>query len=236
MSIGIYRITNKINGKSYIGQSIHIERRWEEHCKPSSSSLVSKAIHKYGKINFLFEILEECQIEDLDLLEQYWIKKENTISPFGYNIALDTSSTHTTFYHFGIDIFENIVKDIKETNLTFKDIAQKYCLNVSTISRINAGKIHILENESYPLRKAVSDTKNYCQNCGRQISTKKASLCVECSALKRRVVERPDKDTLYNELKNSSFLAVGRKYGVSDNAIRKWCATYGLSTKAKDYK
>ena len=236
MSIGIYRITNKINGKSYIGQSIHIERRWEEHCKPSSSSLVSKAIHKYGKINFLFEILEECQIEDLDLLEQYWIKKENTISPFGYNIALDTSSTHTTFYHFGIDIFENIVKDIKETNLTFKDIAQKYCLNVSTISRINAGKIHILENESYPLRKVVSDTKNYCQNCGRQISTKKASLCVECSALKRRVVQRPDKDTLYNELKNSSFLAVGRKYGVSDNAIRKWCATYGLSTKAKDYK
>ena len=236
MSIGIYRITNKINGKSYIGQSIHIERRWEEHCKPSSSSLISKAIHKYGKINFLFEILEECQIEDLDLLEQYWIKKENTISPFGYNIALDTSSTHTTFYHFGIDIFENIVKDIKETNLTFKDIAQKYCLNVSTISRINAGKIHILENESYPLREAVLDTKNYCQNCGRQISTKKASLCVECSALKRRVVERPDKDTLYNELKNSSFLAVGRKYGVSDNAIRKWCATYGLSTKAKDYK
>ena len=114
MSIGIYRITNKINGKSYIGQSIHIERRWEEHCKPSSSSLISKAIHKYGKINFLFEILEECQIEDLDLLEQYWIKKENTISPFGYNIALDTSSTHTTFYHFGIDIFENIVKDIKD--------------------------------------------------------------------------------------------------------------------------
>lgn len=236
MSIGIYRITNKINGKRYIGQSIHIERRWEEHCKPSSSSLVSKAIHKYGKTNFLFEILEECQIEDLDLLEQYWIKKENTISPFGYNIALDTSSTHTTFYHFGIDIFENIVKDIKETNLTFKDIAQKYCLSVSTISRINAGKIHILENELYPLREAVSDAKNYCQNCGKQISTKKASLCVECSALKRRVVERPDKDTLYNELKNSSFLAVGRKYGISDNAVRKWCATYGLSTKAKDYK
>jgi len=86
------------------------------------------------------------------------------------------------------------------------------------------------------LREAVSDTKNYCQNCGKQISTKKASLCVECSALKRRVVERPDKDTLYNELKNSNFLAVGRKYGVSDNAVRKWCATYGLSTKAKDYK
>lgn len=237
MSIGIYKITNKQNGKSYIGQSIHIERRWEEHCKPSSSSLISKAIHKYGKINFLFEILEECQVEDLNLLEQYWIKKENTISPFGYNIALDTSSTHTTFCHFGIDVFEKIVKDIKETNLTLKDIAQKYNLNVSTISRINAGKIHVLENESYPLREIVLETKNYCQNCGKQITTKKATLCVECSGLKRRVVaNRPDKDTLYNELKKFSFSAVGRKYGVSDNAIRKWCIAYELSTKAKDYK
>ena len=38
------------------------------------------------------------------------------------------------------------------------------------------------------------------------------------------------------ELRESNFSAVGRKYGVSDNAIRKWCASYGLPTKAKDYK
>ena len=69
MSIGIYKITNKENGKSYIGQSIHIERRWEEHCLPSSTSLISKAIQKYGKTNFIFEIIEECQIDDLNVLE-----------------------------------------------------------------------------------------------------------------------------------------------------------------------
>ena len=40
MSIGIYKIENLINGKIYIGQSIHIERRWNEHCQTSSYSLI----------------------------------------------------------------------------------------------------------------------------------------------------------------------------------------------------
>ena len=56
------------------------------------------------------------------------------------------------------------------------------------------------------------------------------------SAIKQRRVERPDKDTLIRELTESSFLGVGRKYGVSDNAVRKWCKIYGISKYAKDYK
>ena len=52
--IGIYKIENLINHKVYIGQSIHIERRWKEHCANSTSSVISKAIKKYGKENFSF--------------------------------------------------------------------------------------------------------------------------------------------------------------------------------------
>ena len=48
MSIGIYKIENLINNKVYIGQSIHIEKRWQEHCQASSKSLIGKAIKKYG--------------------------------------------------------------------------------------------------------------------------------------------------------------------------------------------
>ena len=44
MSIGIYKIENLITGKIYIGQSIHIERRWQEHCQKTASSLIGKAI------------------------------------------------------------------------------------------------------------------------------------------------------------------------------------------------
>lgn len=56
------------------------------------------------------------------------------------------------------------------------------------------------------------------------------------SAIKQRKYERPDKETLYKELVETNFNAVGRKYGVSDNLIRKWCLFYGMSNKSKDYK
>lgn len=55
------------------------------------------------------------------------------------------------------------------------------------------------------------------------------------SAIKQRKCERPDKETLYKELLETNFNAVGRKYGVSDNSIRKWCKFYGMSHKSKDY-
>ena len=73
--IGIYKITNLKNGKSYIGQSVHIERRWSEHCIPSSKSLIGKAIQKYGKENFSFQVLEECSVELLNEKEEFYIKK-----------------------------------------------------------------------------------------------------------------------------------------------------------------
>lgn len=82
MTCGIYCITNKINGKKYVGQSIHIERRFEEHCRKSSGLVIDKAIQKYGKTNFDFEILEKCS-NDLDVLNEkeiYWIEKLKTFS------------------------------------------------------------------------------------------------------------------------------------------------------------
>lgn len=56
------------------------------------------------------------------------------------------------------------------------------------------------------------------------------------SAIKQRHVERPSAEQLVEDLKTSNFTKVGEKYGVSDNAIRKWCLFYGLSNKSKDYK
>jgi group I intron endonuclease len=54
MSIGIYKISNLINGKIYIGQSVHIEKRWQQHCNNTGRSLIAKAIQKYGKDSFSF--------------------------------------------------------------------------------------------------------------------------------------------------------------------------------------
>lgn len=49
----------------------------------------------------------------------------------------------------------------------------------------------------------------------------------------QRRVDRPTRDQLKNDIRELSFLAIGRKYGVTDNAIRKWCIAYNLPSKKR---
>ena len=85
--MGIYKITNKINNKAYIGQSIDIEHRWKTHIsRHSTCSAIHKAIEKYGTDNFIFEVLEECKQKELNDKEIYWIKYYNTFED-GYNLT-----------------------------------------------------------------------------------------------------------------------------------------------------
>ena len=91
MSCGIYKITNKENGKAYIGQSVHIEDRWYKHKwesqaegYPQYNYTIHKAFRKYGISAFTFEIIEECDQEMLDEREKYWIALYDTYMK-GYN-------------------------------------------------------------------------------------------------------------------------------------------------------
>lgn len=86
----IYKITNKINGKIYIGQTIRpIEIRFKAHCDVSSKSrAIHSAIKKYGKENFSLELVQECiSMDDLNRMEVFWIRWFNCISPNGYNLT-----------------------------------------------------------------------------------------------------------------------------------------------------
>lgn len=94
--IGIYMVKNKINNKSYIGQSVEIETRWRKHKSLfdfGSVNLLRLALIKYGIENFEFLILEECLIEELDQKEEYYIKKFNTQDE-GYNILPGGKTNH----------------------------------------------------------------------------------------------------------------------------------------------
>ena len=86
----IYKITNTVNGKSYIGQTRHNaeKTRIRDHLAGNGSVLIKKAIEKYGKDAFTYEILHDGIIpEFLDNLEIEVIAKFNTLSPHGYNLT-----------------------------------------------------------------------------------------------------------------------------------------------------
>ena len=86
----IYKITNKINGKSYIGQTTKdAQIRWKQHCKCASHChALSSAIKKYGKDNFTIEeICIASDLEDLNKKESNYIIEFNTLAPNGYNLT-----------------------------------------------------------------------------------------------------------------------------------------------------
>ena len=82
--IGIYKITNKLNNKVYIGQSNNVLRRLNEH-KRQRKVDIDSYINVLGVDNFEFEILEECSKEELDKKEQEYIERYNSVED-GYNI------------------------------------------------------------------------------------------------------------------------------------------------------
>jgi len=77
---GIYKITNLINGKFYIGLSCNIRRRFWEHTSKANKRcgacpILARAMRKYGSKNFIVEVLEECQEHELSAREVFWIMK-----------------------------------------------------------------------------------------------------------------------------------------------------------------
>lgn len=87
----IYKITNLINNKVYIGQTTRtLAKRWKSHCaKDNSNRPVGNAVLKYGLDNFKVEEIENClTIEQLNDRESYWISYYNsTDKKLGYNLC-----------------------------------------------------------------------------------------------------------------------------------------------------
>ena len=87
----IYKITNLINGKIYIGKTIKTpEKRWQEHirkAKQFTNRYLYDAMNHYGYDNFKIESIEECLNEELDKREIYWINYYDSYNK-GYNMTL----------------------------------------------------------------------------------------------------------------------------------------------------
>lgn len=91
MTCGIYRIYNKVNGKSYIGQSKNVERRINEHFYSLSRGVhrnhhLQSAFLLYGSENFGHQLIEACEEATLTQREEYWIDAAHHYAGV-YNLA-----------------------------------------------------------------------------------------------------------------------------------------------------
>ena len=130
----IYKITNTINGKSYIGQTIqNVKERFYQHCATKCSKAVSnmaihRAIKKYGKSNFTVEVIEEIDSANLNDSERYWIKYYNSYNN-GYNSTKGGQD--------GIKLFKNldtesIVREYK-SGKSLREIGRLFNVDKQTI-------------------------------------------------------------------------------------------------------
>ena len=88
----IYKITNNVNGKIYIGQTFRsLESRWQAHKtrRGSQNHAISLALRKYGPENFFIEsICSSLNPNFLNDLEKCFIEKLQSVAPLGYNLTL----------------------------------------------------------------------------------------------------------------------------------------------------
>jgi group I intron endonuclease len=87
--IGIYKITSP-SKKVYIGQSRNIKKRWNDYSvhkkKQKDQTAIFYSLKKYGKENHVFEVIEECSLEELNEREIYYIEKYDSVNN-GLNIS-----------------------------------------------------------------------------------------------------------------------------------------------------
>lgn len=160
----IYKITNKINNKCYIGQSVNPHRRFTSHksrarnMEFSESQILYNAIRKYGEENFSIEILEWT--EDYNNKEIEYIKKYNSTSPNGYNISSGGDEPPHKYgeeHHnskITNEMLDVIIKELKNNRLTEPEIGKLFNpeISQSTIHNINFGNTHHIDSETYPIR------------------------------------------------------------------------------------
>lgn len=160
----IYLISNDVNNKVYVGQTIQtLKKRFNGHCCYSKSDrsdnmMIKRAIHKYGKDKFHISLIEECSIDKLNEREVYWIAYYNSYYK-GYNLTKGGQSSNYASLHRLEDTIDikKFSEYIKEFHPLVTEVTSHFGISKSSvynlIERLNDPSLIL---NSYNPRKAKS--------------------------------------------------------------------------------
>lgn len=179
--IGIYKITNLVNNKVYIGQAIDIDKRWYEHINDLKNNKhinkhLQRAWNKYREENFKFEVIEDCVEDKLTEREQYWIDYyEGINSKNNYNfrnagnrgkfseISIQKRTKTRRGFKHSIETKQKMSKShigIKHTEETRKKLSNYHKGKKLSVDTINKLKEIANNNKCYLIgRKLTDETK-----------------------------------------------------------------------------
>jgi group I intron endonuclease len=156
----IYKIDNKVNKKSYIGQSINPSARFRRHLFFNKIENISFAedVLKYGEDNFSLTILGEY--ENYNEMEAYYINKFQTIE-FGYNVHKGgeeppvSRGEDSHFSKLSYKEVQEIMTILRDTDVPFIGIAEMYECKEDAVRRINSGQTWTDKDVDYPIRDSI---------------------------------------------------------------------------------
>lgn len=171
----IYKITNKLNNKVYIGQTKNNpSERWKQHIRTSKNSVfngkskIIRALRKYPIDIFLFEILEEIETEQLDEREEYWIEFYKSYTEIGYNILKKSKGNN------------------RKLNITDEEIIEKY-LEISSVEEcaeilsLNYNTVrNVLRNSNIKIKRRKLVVKNKQSSHSKVVCFTKDDKFIDC--------------------------------------------------------
>lgn len=146
------------------------------------------------------------------------------------NLILLCPNCHSYTENHSKNIYSNTVSEAELVEaLLKKETIREALLSVGmSTAGANYARVRALI-QKYKIEKFYQKERKlqYCLDCGAPIDDG-AVRCRQCTNIKNRVCERPTRDELKTLIRNKSFTDIGKIFGVSDNAIRKWCDSYCL--------
>lgn len=216
IKIGIYKITSPSN-KIYIGQSINIEKRWEGHKNYTGiGPKLKNSYNSHGFENHIREIIEECNIDQLNEREIYW--KQYYINEYGWEKVLFC------------EIYDAGGGPKSQETKTKQSISQKQNLSRPEIVEKRKIKCKIAANKPGVQEKAVANTDWVKRELNRMKS-------MDYSKLKKPLIQYDLNGNFIKEWEG--FIDIKKELNYDSSLIRKCCrnlqkTAYGFIWKYKD--